>query len=504
MPGASYFEAPACGASLSSVHPGIFRPPASPSISSSTYLGRSTGSLYSDISTPGPNSKRKRRRARDSITPFNDLAMTGDYSSTVYGTTDHRFDTGSRRAGDERQYILAGQIETPGGPGQRGPTDMEDSVYSDVDYRRALGPKRPCAGYASPQFRYSTTHPPSEAQTSQSSSWSFFSINVIGGVVGKVWEFCKAGAFRGFYAGGGKGYDMQGVPAAPTPATGQVWCNEHDIPTLPGYDSAAPSRFSEPDYSPFYGRETPDSTPPPAAKRRHIHNGGAGDELRRNWVMVNEPTNKRRQSVSSRLVATRPPQRSKPASSHARRISKPVSRLSASSFSMHSSTSPTNREPASFASPRSPARPHISHSPSRIPVPSRPQSSGSFSPTYLSRQQPARIPSPTPYSRQGRQRTNSTASSAAAVPVGASTKARIREPMQEMQDGTPRLDAEAQSLAARRRQDEMAADLRINSFNARLRDMIRQGREALGTTIEVEIDDDDGGDAGVMDMWEDE
>jgi len=43
--------------------------------------------------------------------------------------------------------------------------------------------------------------------------------------------------------------------------------------------------------------------------------------------------------------------------------------------------------------------------------------------------------------------------------------------------------------------EERDADVRIAAFNKRLQDMIRQGKEALGTTIEV-----DGGDGG----WEDD
>ena len=51
----------------------------------------------------------------------------------------------------------------------------------------------------------------------------------------------------------------------------------------------------------------------------------------------------------------------------------------------------------------------------------------------------------------------------------------------------PRLDPEAQRLAARRLQAEREADLRINDFNAKLQQMIRQGREALGTSVEVDV-----------------
>lgn len=55
-------------------------------------------------------------------------------------------------------------------------------------------------------------------------------------------------------------------------------------------------------------------------------------------------------------------------------------------------------------------------------------------------------------------------------------------------------------MAVRKLEEEQETDARINTFNARLQAMIRQGREALGTTVEV--DGDDGG--GMDGMWEDE
>ncbi|KAJ8104817.1 hypothetical protein ONZ43_g7676 [Nemania bipapillata] len=77
-----------------------------------------------------------------------------------------------------------------------------------------------------------------------------------------------------------------------------------------------------------------------------------------------------------------------------------------------------------------------------------------------------------------------------------------RESLHEMHDNSPRLDAKARNLAAKRMKEEMETDMRINDFNARLKDMIRQGKEALGTTYEVESDD--GGDRGGGDPWESE
>ena len=73
-----------------------------------------------------------------------------------------------------------------------------------------------------------------------------------------------------------------------------------------------------------------------------------------------------------------------------------------------------------------------------------------------------------------------------------------------MVDGnSPRLDPEAQHMVARRMREERAADARINDFNVRLQEMIRQGKEALGTKIEVDGDVGFGG-GGALDHWEDE
>jgi hypothetical protein len=63
---------------------------------------------------------------------------------------------------------------------------------------------------------------------------------------------------------------------------------------------------------------------------------------------------------------------------------------------------------------------------------------------------------------------------------------------------SPRLDEEARRLASKRRHDERAADIRMTALNRQLQDMIRQGKEALGTTVDVEMDGGKGG------SWEDD
>ncbi|KAK7745144.1 hypothetical protein SLS62_009943 [Diatrype stigma] len=654
MPGAfHHFDTPNdSSASLAGVHPGIFRQPVSPSPSASVYLGRSTGSLYSDAATPAQNVKRKRHAVREP-TPLNDWTITGD--SMVEG---RKPDLGSRKiSGGKRRYVLAGQINTPNGGAtarEFGDSSMEDSVYSDIDYRRALGSKRPHAEFDSARLPNHTTDSTSGGQNPRQFGWSAFALQTIGGVVGKVWEFCKTGAFRGFYAGGGKGYDMQ----PPTPSEqrqlqqaysstgGQVWCNEHDIPTLPSYDRPSSSGYPQSDYSPYYyERETPEESmttpPPPAPKRRQIHDEVSSssslskdESIRRNWVVVDEPAEndkgrqrQQRNSSTSSFVSRVPTgsynphhyqkQYQRPSSAAPRRSnlgSRSINRLDPPRFSNQRASSragvptiiPTtaatiytasplsspskSHEPASYASPRSTASaapvgmgmgpaaiaapasptayPDPQRSPSRIPVPvshdSRPQTpsnniggrAAAFSPA-------SRIasPSPSPYatkirsggggsSHQRRQSTASTASTAMPRPSSSSSNYR-RTPVKGAGAGahrakradsmvmvggvpgaaaatatsptrtaatsaaldlkensssnnhSPRLDREAQRLAAQRRQAEREADLRINDFNARLREMIRQGKEALGTSVEVDLLDDDGY-AGRGDPWEDD
>ncbi|ETS82330.1 hypothetical protein PFICI_04206 [Pestalotiopsis fici W106-1] len=461
MPGAVRMEAPNGAAPLGGVYAGMFRPPTSPSISNSNYFGRSPGSIYSDSPTPAFNVKRKRYEPRDSTALYSDAAMDVDSAS------------GSRPysgSGHDTRYTFAASIETPYGAEHKQLGHMDDSTYSDVDYRRALISRR-------------TDMPCSKPPTATSiPGWSRLALETIGGVVGKVWDFCTVGAFRGFYAGGGRGYDVN-----PGPVRGSIWCNEHDVPTLPDI----PGGFPDADYARFQAQShTPDSTPPPAAKRRQVSNNAANDELRRNWVMVEDPTDKPRNMGS--------PQSQRPTQNRPllnRRISKPIGRL-ANTGSTQQSARPvshagnvalTNRQPASYASPRSPAVSDRPATPSRLPVPSRARSSSTATPPRML-QQPSQIPSPSPYTARGHRRTHSAASTASGT-LG-QIQRRQSSAHEIVEETSPRLDARARNMVAKRMIQEQETDARINDFNSRLMDMIREGREALGTTIEVDVHDD--------------
>ncbi|KXX74205.1 hypothetical protein MMYC01_208979 [Madurella mycetomatis] len=365
------------------LHANIFRPPESPSASSYN-LAKSTGSLYSDISmSTAPTTvttKRKRANTRES-TPL-------DWNMNMDGANDARDEEKSR----EFRYTLAGQISTTPAGAAVGSENgvLEDSVYSDVDYRRALGPKA-VSEVQSPMSELSETEKPS---TPSSRGWSLFTLQTIGDMMGRVWDFCRNGAFRGFHAGGGTGYTVSGSTVTET--TGEPRNTEHETPAQPAEDLSMnqgvpeyiPQQPAPSPYSPVYDDfSTPESTPRPAAKRRQV---SANNDEFKNWVMVDEPGNQKPRRFgaevkaaaarSSGLVRPRSGYYSQTAASAHRRISTPSSRFTGGTPTFSRATSRpslrishagspnlTPREPASFASPRSSPVPRTT--PSRIPVP---------------------------------------------------------------------------------------------------------------------------------------
>ncbi|KAF5860399.1 hypothetical protein ETB97_001618 [Aspergillus alliaceus] len=74
--------------------------------------------------------------------------------------------------------------------------------------------------------------------------------------VGKVWDFCWSGAFRGFYAGGGRGYSMTaGDPSVSLGPDDHLWqqptTEKHDLTSAPSgahdWNESAPLSSEHPD-----------------------------------------------------------------------------------------------------------------------------------------------------------------------------------------------------------------------------------------------------------------
>ncbi|KAL7925707.1 hypothetical protein ACQKWADRAFT_282776 [Trichoderma austrokoningii] len=501
------------------VHPGLFRPPVSPS-SSTDYI--SSSSFATEHS-----SKRKWSR-----TSMPRMHQTGAHGG-LYDEGEVYMDAA---VPPSRTYALAGQLHTPllGSNSEDAEMamaesmgeSMGDSMYSDSDYRRALGTKR-CRDEMDQDSSNVPTQlfsQPEPEESANSSGWGSFAFATIGGVVGRVWEFCKTGAFKGFYAGGGTSYKVTStgvsVDEDAGPGLDQTYYfqghnqQSHDFvgrdrsrhvlqQQFPKrnhhhYSSSNNSSQNASFDDPYDSRA---STPTgPAPKRRRQTE--SGNDLGQNWVMIKEP-NRDSELRTPRKMAT--PSRTSLAD---HRMGPP-----SSSFSIPSSSDPAPLRPASRAASRPGSRmsdvnafrsvrPATSASAasfkaasvpkpptaSRIPVKAN-TSATLASPAPLASLEPGRrrrhtvVPSssdPSAWRSPGHQR----AESAASVATSRATEI----------DASPRLDAEARRLASRRQMEERNADARMAAFNKQLQDMIRQGREALGSTIDVDV-----GDAG----WED-
>ncbi|KAK7743249.1 hypothetical protein SLS53_004334 [Cytospora paraplurivora] len=304
-------------------------------------------------------------------------------------------------------------------------------LYSDIDYRRRLelGSKRPHDEPGSPSFGLSGLGiADSETPTSpRAAGWTTFAFQAIGGVVGKVWEFCRGGTgtFRGFQAGGGKPYEPNGQPAPdPTPTVDTnhffpdtpVGFEEQEVPIsppdiFPNVDMISPNPDSIPvhhdhDYNrdqaqrevlqgdedrQLHREPSPvqEKTPErPAVKRRRTSINGENDELRRHWVMVedDEPpsaplvhrpalTTKRSSAASpaasrlptsgrSNLVSRLQPPRITPTNTPSRRISAPSPRFGLGSEQKSGIPPPRATSRLSFGSNASYAG--LGHSPSLV------------------------------------------------------------------------------------------------------------------------------------------
>ncbi|KAL5600901.1 hypothetical protein BROUX41_005739 [Berkeleyomyces rouxiae] len=484
-----------------------------------------TSSFSQSLSTPKNHSsynslsiKRKRAHGQDARYTDSPLIHWGPFSPQSDPTGDDEQ--------SESRYTLAGQIESPGNSPSQSVILDNNTPYTELGYRRALGETRDLSLHTESSLSVQTSMPnlalsPLPVLASKSapslspSAWSRIPlIGVIGGVVGKMWQFCTASgtSFEGFSAGGGKEYMFKD--------------NDSFIPR-PGSSSRIPGQFPgmEADYIYDCGDDS-DCTPlQPAVKRRQISENL--DEIKRNWIIVDEKAPKK--SSTARRSFPRG------GNSSSGRVSLGASasnrRLAAAAM-IHPST-PPKRQRASLgcletftlsgttdcSSPTG-ASPRLSRALSRASMGSvNPFATSLSSDTVLRDSasdgpEDARLFSPPrrPHSRQksastanafsspqslgtsprnhGHRRTHSSASAGQG-------RTRAKFDVADIH-ASPRLDAVAKQLATKKIIEDRDTDARINNFNARLKEMIRQGKEALGTTIEV--DEADCGDGS----WEDD
>ncbi|KAI4107175.1 MAG: hypothetical protein L6R37_001752 [Teloschistes peruensis] len=347
--------------------------------------------------TPAANRKRSRHQysLSDSVTPCSDPAR-GWEAPSGFSTPN----VASPAPFVNTQYRLAGGLDTPtaalstslelndkdGIPSNLAPygcSRTRPRGISSGEYF-PVGPHYPLPREANGRPRLYIKHQTHEG-------WGGTIYNVIG-AAGKLWNFCKNGAFKGFYAGKGPGY------ALPSPVYTGVeeslqWhdMDDKDPPVDQRDGLALPGTFAGDFIEDYWSR---------AAKKVQRSQGDGAN--RENWVMVD-----RAQTASTNGS----PVRKVPLSRR-----RPVLSAQRPSLTSHAG-SPGMRldRPASFASSRSP----------------------------------------------------------------------FTSPKRESPSST-----EAQRHAARIRRRELEEDADLKRFNRQLKAMIRQGKEALRTTIEITDEND--------------
>ena len=475
-------------------------------------------------------------------TPHRDWAMMGmDTNDSIMRST-HR-DPGSPMPFVNTRYQIAGGLDTPTA---QMAGYFEESEYSDTNYRRNLSNDSPASrrhngggGFEKEYHSFarlpstasmeSNGRPrmPSQSQeqgngpTPQKTGWSQLALNVVGGVVGKVWQFCKAGAFTGFGAGGGQKYEMNPNHTAEQEIKEDTSMSGVQFPEQFGNDtqmwsspaSPIPGRFPSDSAvegsgyfvtAPDYGfsaipSQTPRDTPTRPGKRRQISAGDPETGIGSQWVVVNNSpavapspapapsfTIPRRYPLTSSSSARRTTaynsSASKPgARALPRRIQQSQSRLPTSQVSYAGSPAMRSSN-ASYASPRvsTPQQ-------SRIPVAISPSGSGRSTPTW--RPTTPGLPPVSRLTTSSRSRAGSARNSFGGSgemgsmlgPSGGTGGVGMESPSV----------VEAKKWAARKKKEDAQADEDMRRLNRQLKAMIREGREALGTRVEVEMFDDE-------------
>lgn len=288
----------------------IFQPPRTPS--ASTSLHRSSTFLLSQHGKiPG---SRKRSR-KDSYLAEEPLSNTFDASAwspmesvlnssmTCPGSPDEM----SPAPLINTQYKLAGGLDTPtaalsstlerydcyatlSDPAMRGPgrgwgrnSGIDGDNYFPQTTPTMLGREvngRPRFEMASSQRQQQHQ----QHQEYQESSGGSFAQTVFA-VAGKVWEFCKASAFRGFYAGGGQGFDML-PPSHSEDSSEPKDFNFSQMIPIPGHFPTEELKII-PDYmSPNYHHQRQETSPSRPAKKHQREKPGSRTELQASWVIV--------------------------------------------------------------------------------------------------------------------------------------------------------------------------------------------------------------------------
>jgi hypothetical protein len=268
------------------------------------------------------------------------------------------------------------------------------------------------------------------AERPQTGGWGGFMLGALGTVVAGAWAFCKKSAFHGFHAGGGQGYDIGRVNGADDQfASESMWEDERDEIHQKNTPRCTRSFSFERLPTPVPGGYPGDS-PPLEEEYQRVDYERRPSKRRQTdgggWIMIDKKENTPSRTSSPRLST--PSATTRP---HLRTQSASVSRRSLMSASRHR--------------------------------------------RRISATSVASSPAPTPSARPSSRR---------------SSYIQPRSPPLEQIKQTSPLSVEAKKYVSRRRKEDREAEERYDRLNDRLKEMIKQGKEALGTKVEIVEDEE--------------
>ncbi|KAB8292502.1 hypothetical protein EYC80_008213 [Monilinia laxa] len=472
---------------MSGAKSNIYLPPSTPSASatSSLYLFDTRSTTSTDMLNGG-GAMVGRKRMRDSL-PYEYSYERGNQ----FDEGDSNLLTpGSPMPFVNTKYRLAGGLDTPQADIQNRELGGE-SDYGDIKYRRELSDVKESFEVDGEGQLYRDENGRARIRGNpkgnDSGGWIKPALNVVGGVVGKVWEFCKMGvAFKGFQAGGGNGYVFGTTtpiaPVAMDESKENMWEDEKS-PGTPVPGGASMGGMVE-NYMDQHYIEPQDTTPPRPAKRRQTSftTQSGPDDMSRNWVVVPQPPSSQPDYPLVQQYPTMPPVPADAFAIPQSQASRPrlsQQRSGIARYSMPSTTTSSRRQLVSpqIASSNMGAARRPSYPPTRTLNPS-PNLSNYGTTNYAtpSRTNSSHIP-----------RTSSPGGSRIPRWTPNSPKTGPTSMTNESPAAREAKEWKAKQLREEREQDEM-----MRKFDRQLKDLIRQGTQALGTTVaDMEIDDDD-------------
>ena len=447
----------------------LFFPPTSPSAKTSLSKSQSP-----TLQAEKNSARRKRIRRNDYssestlTTPRQNNSWTDIDRPSARSTAIYSPDAESLAAFTNTKYTLAGGLDTPSvmrlEAEERHETDLRE-----LDYRQNRLTRIARQGSTSliPRTPASAAHTVKDgrkrAHSSEQLGWGRALVDLVGGVAGKVFNFCWNSTFRGFQAGGGQAYRFDSD--TPSIVEQSTWMDigEKDDVFNQRYEAhhyqhttPVPGQYPEDgfinDYMlhPEAHRAEELATPSSYGGRTPLRGGS--------WLLVGNKDGLDQDCDSAhsdhRILRPTKPKQRRPVLGTSFSAAGNRPRLTPCRPSLAGSPGSHLNRPASFASSRS--------SPGR----SCPVDSGS---------------SPTRTADHRRSR-SSMASPRRTTEIGS------------RQSFTTPASPDVQRFEKKIRRKEKREDESIQRLNRQLQDMIKEGKEALGTKFEIEddLDEDEG------------